>query len=411
MDMSDPIAQNIARARILLLLQNPFFGNMALHLKPILTDGDKDSWCHTAATDGRRLYMSRTFCANLSPAELLFVVAHEVLHVVYSTIGRRGGRDPKIYNMASDYVINYTLVKNRIGEMPPIGLYDEKYNDTMTSEEIYDLLIKNNVTVKAPLDQHIDGDGGADGNTSGTGKEGGKMMTVTVGGANGPPKLSREELDDIEIEVRGNVIQAAMAAMASDNPGCIPAGVRRMISELNDPKMDWRAMLDCHLRSAQKDNFTFMKLSRRQVSGGFMFPAQDDMDIVEVDVCADTSGSMTADMLRDILSEVRGIMVTFGDFKLRVWTFDTKVYNVKEFTPQNIDEIHEYEMVGGGGTSFECNWEFMKENGIEPHRLLCFTDGFPNNTWGDPDYCETIFIIHGNDTIVAPFGVTAYYSE
>jgi hypothetical protein len=38
-----------------------------------------------------------------------------------------------------------------------------------------------------------------------------------------------------------------------------------------------------------------------------------------------------------------------------------------------------------------------------------FTDGYPYSSWGDPDYCDTVFIIHGPDTIKPPFGNYAYY--
>ena len=92
-----------------------------------------------------------------------------------------------------------------------------------------------------------------------------------------------------------------------------------------------------------------------------------------------------------------------------LWCFDTRVYNYAKFTGDNADEILEYEVKGGGGTLFEANWEFMKEHGIEPKRFIMFTDGQPGGGWGDEDYCETLFIIHGSDSITAPFGQTAHY--
>jgi hypothetical protein len=53
----------------------------------------------------------------------------------------------------------------------------------------------------------------------------------------------------------------------------------------------------------------------------------------------------------------------------------------------------------------------MKEQGIEPKRFIMFTDGYPCGSWGDEDYCESLFIIHGNDSIIAPFGQTAHYES
>ena len=79
------------------------------------------------------------------------------------------------------------------------------------------------------------------------------------------------------------------------------------------------------------------------------------------------------------------------------------MYDHKTFTPENIDEILEYPMSGGGGTMFECVFEFLKKEEIEPNKLVFFTDGYPCGTWGDEDYCDTLFIIHGSHSIVPPF--------
>jgi hypothetical protein len=42
-----------------------------------------------------------------------------------------------------------------------------------------------------------------------------------------------------------------------------------------------------------------------------------------------------------------------------------------------------------------------------------FTDGYPWDSWGDENYCDTIFIVHSHSdkNLQAPFGVTAHYEE
>jgi predicted metal-dependent peptidase len=64
----------------------------------------------------------------------------------------------------------------------------------------------------------------------------------------------------------------------------------------------------------------------------------------------------------------------------------------------------DYEPMGGGGTEFMVNWDYMKEHQIQPKKFIMFTDGYPYGSWGDELYCDTVFIIHGNNTIVPPFG-------
>jgi predicted metal-dependent peptidase len=140
-----------------------------------------------------------------------------------------------------------------------------------------------------------------------------------------------------------------------------------------------------------------------------ILPGSNFAETIDVSVSIDASGSMSEGMLRDILSEVKGIMEAFDDFKLDVWSFDTDVYGYEKFTPDNIDDIDTYELQGGGGTDFECNWEFMRENEIAPKLFIMFTDGYPGGGWGDESYADTLFVIHGTTSIEAPFGITAYY--
>ena len=91
--------------------------------------------------------------------------------------------------------------------------------------------------------------------------------------------------------------------------------------------------------------------------------------------------------------------------------FDTPIYNEQDFDSQCGDSITEYQVVGGGGTEFDCVWNYLKDNDIVPKKLLMFTDMYPWGSWGDENYCDTIFIGHGTTSIVAPFGTTVYYTE
>jgi predicted metal-dependent peptidase len=160
-----------------------------------------------------------------------------------------------------------------------------------------------------------------------------------------------------------------------------------------------------------KADFNWMRCSRKAQSSGIYLPGLKEDVRVEAAVSIDASGSMTERMLRDLLSETKGIMQQFNDFKLHVWTFDTRVYNPQIFTPENLDDIDSYKIKGGGGTDFMCNWQYMRENDLQPERFIMMTDGYPCGSWGEEQYCDTLFLIHGDSgrSIVAPFGMTAYY--
>ena len=395
------VRDKLITARIALLLKAPFFGNLATRLKLV----NADEWCATAATDGRYFYYNSEFVNKLPQKQIEFLVGHEVLHVVYDHMGRRGDRDPKVSNIAADYCVNSDLIDQKIGDkitVVPV-LFDRKFSG-MSYEEVYDYLMENadkvdmNELMKGLLDEHLDdGDEGEDGEGNSGGDKDGK------GGR--PNKMTAEEKKALRDEIREAVLQAAEAAGA----GNLPAGVKRMINQLTNPKMNWRELIQQQIQSLVKNDFTWMKPSRRSWHMDAIFPGTNFAETIDVCVAIDASGSMSEGMLRDILSEVKGIMQSFDDFNLQVWTFDTDVYGYEKYSPDNIDDIDSYDLQGGGGTLFEANWEFMKDNEIEPKLFIMFTDGYPGDGWGDENYCDTMFVIHGTTSIEAPFGQTAYY--
>ena len=391
------ILDKLITARVGLLLRHPFFGNLATRLKMV----EADDWCATLATDGRNFYYNNEFVDKLKPKEAEFGFAHEVLHNVFDHMGRRDGRDPALSNIAADYATNQILKDEKIGEVPSwIKIFQDNKYRGMSYEQIYqDLYDKAEKidisTLGELLDEHLDGEGEGEGNDDGDGDKEGK----------GPPRLTADEKKKIRDEIKEAMVAAAHAAGA----GRIPAGVARMISEFTEPKMDWREMLRMNIQSILKSNFSFSRPNRKSQHCGAILPGMMNEETIDVSVAIDMSGSISNEQAKDFLSEVKGIMDEYVDFKLDLWCFDTEVYGYKQFTGDTADEIMEYKCKGGGGTAFEANWDFMKEQNIEPKRFIMFTDGYPCGSWGDEDYCDTLFIVHGNDAIIAPFGQTAHY--
>ena len=409
--ISATVRERMTKSRVRFLLTRPFYGTLAARL--ILTEAN---YMPTAATDGRRLLYNVEFVNKLSDSELDFLVAHEVLHCVYDHMAARGDRNPQVYNAACDYNINLTLVDNKIGTIigsDKLGggepCYDTKYRD-MSSYEIYEKLMEDsdnkNYSI-SPDGTITDEDGNVVGNISGMdvhleaaqGDENGND-------ANGNPVdgMSADERKALQDEIKQAVINAAQSA--GDE---VPDDIKRMIGELTTPKMDWREVLRTQLESSLKRDFTFMRPSKR--SGEVIFPGMSKDEELKVTVAIDTSGSISTEMLRDFVSEVQGIMDQYQDYEVTIMQFDTGVYGVEVFTAEGGEDISEYEIRGGGGTDFDAVWNYMKENDMEPDQLIMFTDGYPFGSWGDEDYCDTLFVIHGDTErrLESPFGITIHY--
>ncbi len=397
------IRDKLTTARVGLLLRAPFFGNLATRLQLI----NADEWCPTAATDGRKFYYNTEFVNKLKPKELEFLFGHEVLHNVYDHMTRAGKeRDPMLFNCAADYCVNADLIEQRIGDKITPCLYDKKY-EGWSAEEVYDDLYENaekyslEDLMEQMLDEHLDsqdGEGEDDSNDDGDPNNDKKSKR---------PKLSAEERQQIKDEVREAVLQAAQATGA-DN---LPSGVKRLIKDLTQPVVNWRELLQQQIQSTVKDDYSWMRMNRRGWSMDAILPGMKPGNQIDICIAIDTSGSIGHDDIRDFMSEIKGIMEAYDEYKLQVWSFDTDVYNHRTFTSDNMDDITSYEPKGGGGTDFMANWRFMKENDIDPKKFIMFTDGCPWDSWGDPNYCDTVFVIKGNEHAQPPFGVWAIYEE
>ncbi len=392
------IVEKLTTARVGLLLKAPFFGNMATRMRLV----NADDWCPTAATNGRDFYYNTKFVEKLSVKKLEFLFGHEIMHCILDHFGRVGSRDKQLSNIAQDYAVNQILVDERIGEkITEVKIcYDSKYRGKAW-EEIYDELWEKAEKISMPqllkelgdlLDEHIkEGDGEGEGDKDGKGR----------------PTISKEDAQKIKDEIKQAMIQSAAAAGA----GKTPAGIMRMIKSMTEPKMDWRTLVRQEIQSIVRNDYSFTRPNRKSMHSGAVLPGMKEATTIDVAISIDMSGSIGDEDATAFLSEIKGIMDQYEDFKINLWCFDTEIYNHKEITHDEAHELVEYEPQGGGGTDFEVNWTFMQEMGIQPKKFIMFTDGYPCGGWGEEDYCDTIFIVKGNEQAEAPFGQTVIYEK
>jgi predicted metal-dependent peptidase len=400
----------IIKSRMTMLFKHPFFGQLALRLKLVPSSRD---WCPTAATDGRNFYFNPAFIAELDAKENVFLVAHELGHCIYEHFMRGGGRDPKLFNIAGDYIINNTLDTELVkpgGDYARIITYVKPYlnhkYDGWTTEEVYDDLQQQKDSGGKPeedgelIDVHIDVSG------SGSGDEDGVETQGDPGLSGKPEKLDEEAQKQLGNEMKDALIQAAAAAGAAN----VPADMKRLIKDLLEPEMDWREIIRAQVESSLKSNYTFLRPNRKGWHLAAILPGMDRDVKIDVSLAIDTSGSISQSMLTEFVSEIAGIMDQYDQYRIRIWQFDTAVYGYEEFSSDDGNDIREYNIRGGGGTSFQANWDYMVKNEIEPDQFIVFTDGMPHGGWGNPDYCDTVFLIHTEyGRPVAPFGQSVYY--
>lgn len=422
------VEEKLVQGRISLLVHQPFFGNMATRLRLV----QADDWCETAATDGRNFYYNPAFIDSLTNKQTEFLFGHEVLHNVFEHLMRRDMRHPVLWNIAADYCVNQILIDNSIGKLIPDCLLDSKYKE-WSAEQVYADLeeqypnCQSQCTCGAGNNNNSGGDDNSSNNSDGSCTQNNKKQCTCKGTSlddlidrmldqhlgnekpgeeDGRPQLSESERQKIRDEIR-----EGMLASAAQAAGKLPAGVKRLVDKLTAPKMNWRELLRQQVQSTITSNYSYMRPNRKTQYEGIVIPGVVKGDTISVCVAIDASGSISQKDVSDFLGEIEGLMSQYDSYEVRVWSFDTVVYNDQTFNSDSGDDITHYEVKGGGGTSFNANWEYMKDNGIEPKMFIMFTDGYTGDGWGDADYCESIFVIKHNPNCQAPHGISIAYEE
>ena len=126
---------NVEKIKNLALLKYPFFGGLVAGCRMIETEK-----LPTAATDGKNIFINPKFMESMDEKGQEFVLEHEILHIACNHILRSEGKDKRLWNIATDAVINQML--RRDGGIIPVGGVDMPEAINKKAETIYDRLVK-----------------------------------------------------------------------------------------------------------------------------------------------------------------------------------------------------------------------------------------------------------------------------
>lgn len=118
-----------------MLVKYPFFGSVVASV-----EYKEDKNIGTAGTDGKIVYYNPDFLEVLSVEEQTFIFAHEICHIAFNHILRSKGKDSRIWNTATDAVINQFLKKDKLPI--PKGGVDIAEAINYDAEELYEKLLQ-----------------------------------------------------------------------------------------------------------------------------------------------------------------------------------------------------------------------------------------------------------------------------
>lgn len=386
--------------RTRLLLDQPFFGSLAMYLQPV-----EDESVPTACVDGKEIRYNPEFLASLPAAQQTTLLAHETMHCALGHIFRRGNRDMMKWNIACDLALNPILVDSGFQAIPG-WLLDPQYKG-MSAEAIYAKLKVVEIKIAGGngsgngQGQSTPGKGQSSGSGGGKGAANGKdkgcptgEFTDGPGSGNNNPETGTGEGSETEWKIATE--QAASVAQAA---GTLPGNLKQLIKQTHAPKVNWKMELRDFIEHTQPSDYSWTSPNRRFVSQGVYLPGVVKENTGTLIVAIDMSGSTWA-IQHIFASELKGLIKEARPEKVVVIYWDTRVVDLKEYGPD--DEIA-LEAKGGGGTIFQPVLDYVEREQIEAKAMICLTDLEIAGKMTEPNY-PVLFAVPEFCNQQAPFG-------
>jgi len=365
------IESKLLKAKIEIMTRSVFISTICLSVKHTIRDD-----IPTAQTNGLSIQYGADFIKDMAPLQLAGLMAHECWHIAFQHLPRRGDRDPYLWNVAGDYVINNMLVTAGF-ELPEGGLLDPKYDTTWSTDMIYEELVKD------PPD--IDPD---------------SVMLDLVdepgdGSAADKQAASNRAQQIVDILVKAQT----HSKMAGKEAGEIPGEIDQVIDKLLNPIIPWPIRLQRFLNARNRDEYSWNRKNRRYRT---YMPSLFSHGLGHLTWAMDTSGSQDDEDTRRTLTEIKSVQDMLRPEKLTILDCDSVIHNVYE-VDSNTD-ILSLKFSGGGGTSFGPVLDYVSEHPTDA--LVYFTDLHGNLDMPPVDY--PVLWICNSDHAPAPFGETIY---
>lgn len=311
------------------------------------------------------------FAASLSDRQLVFVIAHECMHLVLRFFDRRGARDLKTWNKASDRALNQILREGNIGEAPSFALFPPAGMLTATSEELYEVEEEDDKEddkgkskagagcgVEDDSGEAGAGDGEDDGTSAGDGSSAGKTANDV-----------REQLDRQWREVA--VQTAAVARGTSAGKAFSRLFVRSV------PRAPWDSIVRSALSSvkagAGADDFSFDERDRRTLDPRVILPGTIATKATAA-IVIDSSGSMNDEMLAAAVKHAVDASKSFG-VRVYLVVHDAVVQHEGWINGVTVSKVAAAAGKGRGGTNAAPAYAAIEKLGCRFSKLLHLTDG------------------------------------
>ncbi len=396
------VRDRVTKARSNLLMDEPFFGLLALRLQLKEDPSCADMW-----TDASSLGYNPAYVSGLTDLELRGLVAHVVMHIAAGHPWRQGAREPGRWNGAADRAINHVL-KEAGFRLPEGSLWDLKHAGK-PAELIYAALEEEEAQPPTPSSASSpEGDGeatgdkpaGAEGDTGSDGSEtsdpdngepegldGDSGGSASGEGSPSSPPAPKPAPGEVRPAPQGApeadwkmAIQAAVRMQ-----GNLPGELQRLVDIELAPRVDWKDALRQFVQSSvYSPDYCWSRPNRRWLHQGLYMPGLHGQNIGCLVIARDTSGSIGDDYLSVFNAEILDILQTHKPDVAYVLDCDAQIAQVIAIEPHDVPDS--LPAKGGGGTRFQPVFEWIAEQGLNPACVVYLTDLEGSFPVEEPEY-------------------------
>lgn len=410
-------AERVQKASTKMQTSHPFFAYILLNFN--MQESSKEKGIDTFAVNKYgHLFFNPEFADTLSDDQLIYVLAHEAMHVAKGDFFRREDRDPLVWNVVADCVINDLLnqesfTKPDMGYIPDasgnIKINDKIYNvRDKSTEEFYDEVYSDlPVSFVASLSASGSGQSG-DGDSPSHGGFDVHLEGDKDGqGGNTGEENNGEDSTAAEAKANSNWRKVTVeAATAARQRGCSRCYIDAIIGEILEPKIDWKSRLRSLITNEIPVDY-MNRLPGRNFYGTGVWCPRVLRENINLFISVDCSGSTSGDR-EDFISECVGIMTSHSQIKGRLICWDTQVdeNNDIEVDSQCMDKFYKLDLRNiCGGTELSSYTNYVEKKGYNSRMHITLTDGFIEFNPKVPPG-KNIFVLckGGSDEIVKNYG-------
>ena len=350
-----------------------------------------------------RLVANPAFTAKLSQDDLIFVLAHELLHLALHTHDRMGGSSQLEFNYAHDYIIN-DMLRHALGLTTiPAGGLDMAGAREKSAEEIV-LEMRRNASSTPARTQVWQGEAvtidrvmGQGGRQSAPGDKGDVLDGARERALF--PEDSEEQAARAQairdLAAKGMAMGKAIGLMRGR--GTEAGGAQQNVRALRGIyRAPWQVALQRWLEGVSPGERTFTRASRRGAERtDIVLPGRQRYSMM-LNVILDTSGSMSEE-IPYALGAIADFCEATGVDDIRVIQCDTEVTSDETLSP---GELADYQVRGYGGSDLTAALKSLSEDARVTSAIV-ITDGditYP----ADPTPYAVLWAVPGDTTTFAP---------